>query len=206
MSIPARGTSRRESSGKLPDAGKLQAGSALNRGGPNGGELNDGDLNGSDLNGSDLNGGGLYGWCLLPAIPSSVAFARAYTRMIIARHEPGVDADAAESVISELVANALQHAYHDKASMDEVVHVEVASFGRGVVVSAFDLCDEPPVLREADQDAERGRGLRVVDALSAGWCWAPRAGGGKVVYALITDGTGADASAGACPPRNGAGR
>jgi anti-sigma regulatory factor (Ser/Thr protein kinase) len=109
MSIPAWETPPGESSGKLPDTGKPQA------------------------------EGGLYGWCLLPAIPSSVAFARAYTRMIIARHELEVDADAAESVISELVANALQHAYHDKASMDQVVHVEVASFGGGVVVSAFDL-------------------------------------------------------------------
>src|SRR5215469_15481599 len=110
MSIPARGTPRRESSGKLPDAGKPQAG---------------GDPYGGDPYSGDPNGGGLYGWCLLPAIPSSVAFARAYTRMIIARHALEVDADAAESVISELVANALQHAYHDTASMDQVVQVEV---------------------------------------------------------------------------------
>jgi hypothetical protein len=68
------------------------------------------------------------------------------------------------------------------------------------------FCDEPPVLRDVDQDAERGRGLRVIDALSADWCWSPRPDGGKVVYALITDGTGADTSARRCSRRSGASR
>jgi anti-sigma regulatory factor (Ser/Thr protein kinase) len=124
---------------------------------------------------------------MLPAVPASVTFARAYVRMAIARHGLAgfFDVDAAELVISELVANALQHAYHDKPSLDQSVHLGVFHGEPGLLVTAGDMSDEPPVAREPERDAEGGRGLQVIAALSAIWGWEPRPGGGKVVYALI---------------------
>jgi len=42
----------------------------------------------------------------------------------------------------------------------------------------------PPVVRDVQGDAEHGRGLRIVAALSTCWNWAPH-GTGKVVYAIL---------------------
>ncbi len=132
---------------------------------------------------------GLFGWCMLPAVPASVPFARAYVRMAIERHGLAgfFDVDAAELVMSELVANALQHAYHDKPSLDQGVRLGIFHGRPGLLVTASDLSDEPPTLRAPDCDAEGGRGLQVIAALAAAWGWAPQPGGGKVVYALMEE-------------------
>ena len=42
-----------------------------------------------------------------------------------------------------------------------------------------------PVAVQADELAESGRGLQVVSVLSDAWGWNPRAGGGKLVWALF---------------------
>ena len=130
---------------------------------------------------------GLFGWCMLPAIPASVAFARAYARMAIARHGLAdfFDVDAVELVMSELVSNALQHAYHGKPSLDRAVHLGIIHDRVGLLVMAGDMSDEPPAPRVPTRDAEDGRGLQLIAALSATWGWEPRPGGGKVVYALM---------------------
>jgi hypothetical protein len=43
-----------------------------------------------------------------------------------------------------------------------------------VAVLAWDASVLPPVLREADEDDESGRGLAIVAALSAGWGFTTR--------------------------------
>ena len=56
-----------------------------------------------------------------------------------------------------------------------------------VLVAAWDAAPGIPRVRPAGQDDESGRGLTIVDALSAQWgsyqCAAPD--GGKVTWALI---------------------
>jgi len=42
-----------------------------------------------------------------------------------------------------------------------------------------------PVLAGADQDAECGRGLVLVEALSSEWSYFFPEGGGKVVYCIV---------------------
>ena len=46
-----------------------------------------------------------------------------------------------------------------------------------------DAC--PPVLTDADDEAESGRGLVLVDALSKEWSYFFPPGGGKVVYCFV---------------------
>jgi anti-sigma regulatory factor (Ser/Thr protein kinase) len=110
------------------------------------------------------------------------------------RQQPGdfPDADAAESIIGELVANALKHAYHDKPSLDDTILLALCDVPHGLVVIAADQSDEPPALPAAPpDDAESGRGLHLVAAFASSWGWEPRADGGKVVYAVIEN-RGAD--------------
>ena len=46
-------------------------------------------------------------------------------------------------------------------------------------------CPAPPVKRDPAADVERGRGLLVVEALSARWGWPPH-DPGKAVFAIFT--------------------
>ncbi|GAA1949801.1 ATP-binding protein [Kitasatospora viridis] len=76
--------------------------------------------------------------------------------------------------VSELVANALEHAGGEcRVSVvwgDETLLVEVA-----------DRSQRPPVMLSAGDELPSGRGLVLVDALAGGWGWRPLPGG-KVVY------------------------
>jgi hypothetical protein len=54
-----------------------------------------------------------------------------------------------------------------------------------VVVVVTDPSPDPPVKREPLADAEHGRGLHVVEALSYSWGWTPYEPG-KAVYAIFT--------------------
>ncbi len=55
-----------------------------------------------------------------------------------------------------------------------------------VVILVWDASLLPPVPRDVGDDAENGRGLLLVEALSTRWNWyIPRHLGGKVVWAQI---------------------
>jgi hypothetical protein len=49
-----------------------------------------------------------------------------------------------------------------------------------------DCNSKPPVLGAADQDAESGRGLQVVQALAATWGWMLIGATSKAVWAALT--------------------
>ncbi|MEU4425185.1 ATP-binding protein [Actinoplanes sp. NPDC024001] len=80
--------------------------------------------------------------------------------------------DAAAIVISELVTNAVQHAGGDS------VPITVQASGRSVLLSVADKSAEAP--RRRHPDDRGGRGLMLIDALSARW-YVQDDGGGKCV-------------------------
>ncbi|MFC8566828.1 ATP-binding protein [Streptomyces sp. NPDC057245] len=84
--------------------------------------------------------------------------------------------DAAELVVSELLANAVQHARR------ETVRVIVTRLAANEVrVAVVDLSRERHVLRTADAAQESGRGLEIVEALSLGrWGVDPMPWGKRV--------------------------
>jgi anti-sigma regulatory factor (Ser/Thr protein kinase) len=85
--------------------------------------------------------------------------------------------DTAMLLVSELVTNAWMHAGSDAA-------VEVAA-GRGrVAIAVHDTSpDFPNVGRGETGDQPSGRGLALVDRLSADWGWGPsERTAGKVVW------------------------
>ena len=89
-----------------------------------------------------------------------------------------------ELVVSELLTNAV-HA----TGMAEVftpVRLWLLSDKRSVLILVWDSSPRPPARIDTADDAESGRGLLLVEAISTRWNWyIPHHLGGKVVWAQI---------------------
>lgn len=117
----------------------------------------------------------------LPGNPYSAQRARFYVRTALGYHDLDDYAEDVEAVTSELVSNAVTHT-GARAFGLELLRLDD---GSGVVVVVTDPCPLPPIMSDLTEDAEHGRGLQVVDALSACWGWAPQ-DSGKAVFAIVT--------------------
>jgi anti-sigma regulatory factor (Ser/Thr protein kinase) len=117
----------------------------------------------------------------LPSTPYSVQMARFYVRAALTHHDLGDYADDAEAVTSEIMTNAVEHAGA------QTIGLELTSLdgSRAVAIVVTDPSPLPPVRRDPAGDAECGRGLHIVAALSARWGWRPQ-GTGKAVFAILT--------------------
>ncbi|HEX4834024.1 MAG TPA: ATP-binding protein [Trebonia sp.] len=122
----------------------------------------------------------------LAADTAAASQARAFLRALIGAWGLPVDVDIVLLLASELVANAVTHtsegAPADGAG-DRAVTMTVRCARGKLRVEVHDGSRSMPVpapLR-ADDDAENGRGLMLVDALAAEWGFY-RTPGGKVVY------------------------
>jgi anti-sigma regulatory factor (Ser/Thr protein kinase) len=117
----------------------------------------------------------------LPGTPYSVQMARFYVRAALGYHDLGDYAENIELVTSELVTNAIAHA-STRAINLELIRLE----GPGAVaVIVTDSSPHPPVRLDPAEDAQHGRGLHIVEALSTRWGWTPQ-GPGKAVFAIFT--------------------
>jgi hypothetical protein len=116
----------------------------------------------------------------LPSIPDSARQARYRTRAALDCPELGGYAEFAEAIADELAANAIRHAGAATFGL-QVLRMGYAA----VAVIVTDPSPQLPVKLNPSGDAERGRGLLIVDALSAAWGWRLRPGG-KAVYAILT--------------------
>ncbi|WP_411137662.1 ATP-binding protein [Streptomyces sp. C10] len=118
---------------------------------------------------------------LLPGDDRSAAHARAALRRHLQLwHIGGELADSAELLLSELVANAVQA----QASAGPEVGVRFALSDGRLRLEVRDASDELPVMNDAKEDEECGRGLVLVDALASGW-GVDRDGTGKTVWAEL---------------------
>src|ERR1700734_311372 len=103
----------------------------------------------------------------LPGTPYSVQMARFYVRAALGYHGLGDYAGDVEMVASELVSNAVMHAGARAFDLELLCLEETG----GIVVVVTDPCPLPPVKRDPAAEAEHGRGLLVVEALSMRWGW-----------------------------------
>lgn len=98
--------------------------------------------------------------------------------------------DAACLVLSELMTNSLKYA-DERGRRIETRFVRFRDADRrraGVRVEVHDAEAAWPVLQVPSTDSESGRGLPLVDAITAGrWGVADRVGIGKLTWAEITD-------------------
>jgi hypothetical protein len=146
-------------------------------------------------------------------LPDSVPTARARTKAVLREWEIPPDdlTDDVLLVVSELVGNGVTASR--TLSEPRPVRLWLRS-GRPrrhelarVLVLVGDHSPHPPMPAPQSLDAEHGRGLAVVQALSAAWGWYPATGHGlaKVVWALIAPGQAPPQRAAAPAPAGVAG-
>jgi anti-sigma regulatory factor (Ser/Thr protein kinase) len=135
--------------------------------------------------------------CPLPPQRGSVKIARDFAERTLGRWGVGEIFDALGLVVSELVTNALVHAFsremdHDGTDMPSAtsdssayqIHLGLARDGSYIVCAVTDPSESVPRPRQADglaEIAENGRGLCLVDAFSSTWGWRPLLDHGRVV-------------------------
>ena len=126
---------------------------------------------------------------LLPSIPESVPIARLHIRAALGFHKLDEYANDAEIITSEPVTNAIQHVCGDGTETIGVTLARTRS-PEAVTVVVSDSSPDGPAMPEMSADSERGRGLRIVEALSVHWGWHPE-DGGKVIFAILAKESGA---------------
>jgi len=115
------------------------------------------------------------------ATAKTVGTARQHTTATLAAWGLTAVADAAELLASELVTNACRASVGRSA----VVAMRLTCTDTDVVIEVWDANQTAPVRRVPGDDAEGGRGLLLVDALSARWAFYRPRSGGKVVWCSL---------------------
>ena len=120
----------------------------------------------------------------LGALPGAVPCARLHARHVVREWGLAALGDGTELAVSELMTNAVQ--VSRAMSQAAPVRLWLLSDGAQLVILVWDASPQPPVRLDAGDDAENGRGLLLVDAVSTGWGWQfPPDMGGKTVWALL---------------------
>jgi hypothetical protein len=130
----------------------------------------------------------------LPALPVSARSARLHARNILRAWDLEALFDTVELLVSELVTNAVRAAALIAPQPGEAGPVPSApqirfwltSNRASVVIQVWDGDRHHPVCQDEGLEAEAGRGLLLVETLSAQWgCCASDRQAGKVVWALV---------------------
>ncbi|GAB2835526.1 ATP-binding protein [Lentzea nigeriaca] len=86
-------------------------------------------------------------------------------------------ADDAQLVVTELVSNGIDHG-------EGLITLTVSRRNSGMLVEVHDESSKQPLVRPVDPSSARGRGMQLVQALSARWGTTPDPRG-KVVWAEL---------------------
>jgi anti-sigma regulatory factor (Ser/Thr protein kinase) len=137
----------------------------------------------------------------LGALPTAVPCARLHTRQVLWEWHLDALSDTAELVVSELVTNAVRVSAGLTGSRRAgrwipgmpPVRLWLSSDRERILIQVWDASDRHPVPQQSEPDAESGRGLLLVESLSADWGSYPAdRSSGKVVWALIVPGRETD--------------
>jgi len=120
--------------------------------------------------GHDLEGWPLRNSIPLGALEGAVPSARTHVRQLLwewGRAELGQDVGL---VVSELVGNAVMASTEFGPAVAPML-VWLGSDTRTVLAAVADASPQPPMRMDPGPDAERGRGLAIVEAFSHRWGW-----------------------------------
>jgi len=118
--------------------------------------------------------------------PESVPAARRFAMSALR----GVSADTLEAVelmVSELATNCIRHT-------DSGFELTITRTGGDIRVAATDGAGGRPEMRSPKPTDPSGRGLKIIDMLSAEWGVDQRAAAGKTVWFTVPDTTPASAA------------
>jgi anti-sigma regulatory factor (Ser/Thr protein kinase) len=111
---------------------------------------------------------------LRPTPRSAVAARRMVSELLTAWAAPH-DRQDAEMLVSELVANVVDH-----AGGESVLTLQVTLSDTWLRISIDDGSAIRPVVRELDHQAPRGRGMQLVEAIADRWGAEDHLGGKRV--------------------------
>ena len=117
----------------------------------------------------------------LPPVPASVPRARRMVRDALRTWAAPQDREDAELLVTELVANVVDHAGVD------VLTLELELSGAGLRIGVVDGNAVPRSIRELSTAGERGRGMQLVTAIADRWGADEHHGGKRVWVELAPD-------------------
>ena len=134
----------------------------------------------------------------LVALPTAPFWARRYThRFLDGRRDITEETTrTAELLVSELVTNSVRFSGGQEPALPQpqrypgrvdgpLISLSLRYFRAGLLIEVYDTTSDPPVLAHARGDAENGRGLMLVGALTKEWSYFLLPDGGKVVYCFL---------------------
>jgi hypothetical protein len=147
----------------------------------------------SSHHGHDLEHWPLRDTLILGALADAVPLARAHLRQLLSGWGWAELSPDAGVVVSELVTNAVAASAELRLAAAPVL-MWLGSDWRCLLLAVADASPRPPVRLNLRSDAEEGRGLALVEALSSRWGWhlASTFGLKKVVWAEWRLPSGAD--------------
>ena len=115
---------------------------------------------------------------LLPA-PPSVRVARHFVVERLRAWDAPQDRDDAALLVTELVANVVDH-----VGGDDCLTLELTATDGRLRIAVLDGSSMPPVVHEQSHDRHRGRGLQMVQTIAERWGSECRQGGKRVWFEL----------------------
>ena len=124
----------------------------------------------------------------LGALPTAPGTARAHTRVVLAEWSLTELSETAELLVSELVTNAVFASRALSHPLLQPVHLWLRTVQDRLLIVVWDAGVRPPIVQSVDSEAESGRGLQIVELLSARWGWYPTEDrGGKCVWCELAE-------------------
>lgn len=132
----------------------------------------------------------------LGALPTAPRLARGFTSIVLSGWHLDALADVAELLVSELTTNVVEAStgldgkprYDDEGRLP-LLWVRLLSDRSRVLIEVWDNLPKAfgtPTIRHAAWDDESGRGLEMIETLSADWGWEPVPDqNGKRVWAVL---------------------
>jgi anti-sigma regulatory factor (Ser/Thr protein kinase) len=121
----------------------------------------------------------------LGVMAGSVPCARLHAKHMLWEWGLAEISDSVELLVSELVTNAVRVSQSTENSSS--IRLWLRSDKNQVLILVWDSNPRPPVRIDVTEDAENGRGLLLVEAISDQWNWyRPHGTDGKIVWAEVS--------------------
>jgi len=127
----------------------------------------------------------------LRAVPASARSARTHARDVLRQWRMRALTDTVELIVSEIVTNAVRASAATACRQNDagppVMRFWLISDRHSVLIQVWDEDHRLPSCRNPGPDAEAGRGLLLIESLSARWgCFTPDGHYGKIVWAVCS--------------------